>query len=61
MNAHQESAERPVSAETTGKRKLKPIDRRQMVLRQLDVERLIAADHPARGIWDLVGRLNLEP
>lgn len=31
-----------------------------MVLRAVDVETLIESDHPARSIWDLVGRLNLD-
>jgi len=35
------------------------IDRRQMVLRTIDVEALIDEDHSARSIWDLVGRLDL--
>lgn len=40
--------------------RLKFINRQQMVLRSVDVEQLIAEDHPARGIWELVGRLNLD-
>lgn len=35
------------------------MDRRQMVLRSVTVDRLIEADHPARAIWELVGRLDL--
>jgi transposase len=31
-----------------------------MTWQMLDVERLIEPDHPARAIWDLVGRLKLE-
>jgi transposase len=31
-----------------------------MVLRAVDVETLIEPEHPARSIWDLVGRLNLD-
>jgi transposase len=30
-----------------------------LVLRAIDVEHLIAADHPARAIWDFVGQLDL--
>ncbi len=30
-----------------------------MVMRAIDVERLIEEDHPARSIWELVGRLDL--
>jgi len=39
--------------------RLAAVDRRQMVLRAIEVERLIAEDHPARSIWALVGRLDL--
>ena len=40
--------------------RIKPIDRSQCLLRQVDVEALIEEDHPARGIWDLTGRLDLQ-
>lgn len=39
--------------------RLASIDRSQLVLRTVDVERLIEADHPVRSIWQLAGRLNL--
>ena len=39
--------------------RLASIDRRQLVLRTVDVEGLIDDDHSARSIWELVGRLNL--
>ncbi len=39
--------------------RLKPIDRRQMVLRAVEVERLVPEDHPVRAIWEFVGRLDL--
>ncbi|MCK6557041.1 IS5/IS1182 family transposase, partial [Candidatus Binatia bacterium] len=42
-----------------GSPRLKPINRRQLLLRPVDVERLIEEDHPARAIWELVGRLDL--
>lgn len=35
------------------------MDRRQILLRTVDVERLIDEDHSARAIWELVGRLDL--
>jgi transposase len=41
------------------RRRLKAIDRKQLVLRPVDVERLIEDDHPARAIWELVGQLDL--
>ena len=43
-----------------GSPRLKPINRRQLMLRPVDVEKLIEADHPARAIWELVGRLDLQ-
>jgi transposase len=36
-----------------------PVDRKQLRLEPLDVERLIDDDHPARKIWRLVERLDL--
>jgi len=39
--------------------RLVSVNRRQMVMRAIEVERLIEADHPARAIWELVGRLDL--
>jgi transposase len=37
------------------------VDRRQLTWRVIDVENLIEEDHPARAIWELVGRLDLSP
>jgi transposase len=42
-----------------GRPRLKPVERRQMVFRAVDVERLIEPDHPARAVWAFVGRLDL--
>ena len=39
--------------------RLAPVDRRQLVMRTMDVELLIEEDHSARSIWELVGRLDL--
>ena len=39
--------------------RLKRVNRQQMVLRAVDVEKLIEADHVARAIWELAGRLDL--
>lgn len=41
--------------------RFQPIDRTQLFLRTVDVESLIAEDHPARAIWIFVGRLDLSP
>ena len=38
----------------------KAINRQQLLLRPVDVEKLVGEDHPVRAIWELVGRLNLE-
>jgi transposase len=42
-----------------GRRRVKPVDRTQLSWQMLDVERLIEAEHPARAIWELVGRMDL--
>lgn len=43
-----------------GRPRVKAVDRSQLTWQMLDVERLIEAEHPARAIWDLVGRLKME-
>jgi transposase len=40
-------------------RLIRHVNRQQMSWRAVDVERLIAEDHPARGIWGLLGSLDL--
>src|SRR3989442_15148701 len=47
-----------MSPEERGVR-LKRVNRQQMVLRAVEVEKLIEADHVARAVWELVGRLDL--
>jgi transposase len=44
----------------SGKIKYKSVDRSQSSFQVLDYERLIEANHPARVIWELAGKLNLE-
>jgi transposase len=39
--------------------RLVAIDRRQLFLRAVDVEKLVEEDHCVRSIWELVGRLDL--
>ena len=41
--------------------RLASIDRSQLILRTVDVEKLIDDDHSARSIWELVGRMDLSP
>ncbi len=36
-----------------------PIDRQQVILEPLDIEQLIPDGHPARSIWEILGRLDL--
>src|SRR5258707_13976531 len=49
----------PAVAASPVQPRVKPVDRLQLTWQMLDVERLIEPDHPARAIWDLVGRLKL--
>ena len=49
-----------MSTNTSERRpRLVAVNRRQMVMRAVDGESLIEEDHPARSIWELVGRLDL--
>jgi transposase len=50
--------ERTVDVE--GRPRLKRVNRQQLLLRTVDVENLIPPEHPARAIWEFVGRLNLD-
>jgi len=40
--------------------RVKPVDRSQVVWRTVDVQELIAEDHPARAIWALTEKLDLK-
>lgn len=42
-----------------GKPRIRTADRRQLVFRAVDVEKLVASDHPVRAIWEFVGKLDL--
>jgi transposase len=55
----QPAAEHSVAEPEAPARKYIAINRQQMVMRSVDVEVLISADHKARGIWELVGKLDL--
>ena len=39
--------------------RVRVVNRQQMLMRPIDVDKLIEEDHPARAIWELVGRLDL--
>lgn len=43
-----------------GKPRYEAICREQLSWRYIDVERLIEADHPARAVWEFVGKLDLK-
>jgi transposase len=47
-------------SDSTPSPRLKTINRKQMLLRAVDIDQLIEPGHAARSIWDLVGRLNLD-
>ena len=49
----------PAPPEAPGEPRLQVLNRQQMAWRVVDVEQLIAEDHPARAIWQLVGKLDL--
>jgi len=48
-----------MSNEETAVPRLVAIDRRQLFLRTVDVEKLVEPEHCVRSIWELVGRLDL--
>src|SRR5260370_9821373 len=52
-----------MSEENTGRKEplIRYVNRKQMSWRAVDVEKLVGEDHPARAIWELVGRLDLRP
>ena len=39
--------------------RLKPINRKQLLLRPVDVERLVPEDNEVRAIWEFTGHLDL--
>src|SRR5437899_12405981 len=55
------SGARPAATPANSARpRVKAVSRCQLTWQTLDVERLIELEHPARAIWELSGRLNLE-
>ena len=44
---------------TGAKRRYETIDREQLCWRVIDVERLVGEEHPARAVWEFVGKLDL--
>ena len=52
-------AEGEIKRGMVGKPRYEVIDREQLSWRRVDVERLIGEEHPARAIWEFVGKLDL--
>lgn len=50
------------AGDSRGARKvrLKEVNRKQLLLRPVDIEALVAEDHPVRAIWEFVGKMDLE-
>src|SRR5512136_941908 len=51
----------PLKGEEQRPVRCKEINRQQLLLRPVEVEKLVDLGHPVRAIWELVGRFNLEP
>lgn len=45
--------------QNNSKPRFEPIDRNQVILEPLDIDGLIAPEHPARNVWEILGRLDL--
>ena len=54
-----EQPDQPQQAEPKGPPKLRSVNRQQTILATIDIEELIPANHKARAIWELVGKLDL--
>jgi len=50
----------PSRAERRRAARCKPVNRQQLMLRSVDVEKLVEEGHPVRAIWELVDRSDLE-
>jgi transposase len=59
MDSPNELGNRKAATRIAGKPRLRPIVREQLLMRTIDVEHLVAEDHPVRGIWAMVCRLDV--
>jgi transposase len=57
--AREETEAKKEAATRGAKPRYEAIDREQLCWRVVDVERLIGEEHPARAIWEFVGKLDL--
>jgi hypothetical protein len=56
-----ESESKIAGSPVKGKPRLVVPNRAQIELRPVDLESLLATDHPARGVWDFIESLDLSP
>jgi transposase len=61
VESQTEAQAKQESETRVGKPRYEVIDREQLCWRQIDIERLIGAEHPARAVWEFIGRLDLSP
>jgi transposase len=59
MRVDQEAAEGVAQDQEQLQPRFEHVNREQLVFRTVDVEQLIAAEHPARAIWEFMGRVDL--
>ncbi len=57
--SHTEAQAKQKSETSVGKARYEVIDRAQLCWRQIDIERLTGAEHPARAVWEFIGQLDL--
>lgn len=55
-----EQASEPAMTETNREVRLKLINRNQLLLRTVDIDKLVEDDHVVRAIWELTGQLDLK-
>jgi transposase len=61
VESQTEAQAKQESETRVGKPRYEVIDREQLCWRPIDIERLIGAEHPARAVWEFIGRLDLSP
>ena len=59
VESQTEAPAKQESEVSVGKPRYEVIDREQLCWRPIDIERLIGAEHPARAVWEFIGRLEL--
>jgi transposase len=61
VKSQTEAQAKQKSERSVSKPRYEVIDREQLCWRPIDIERLIGAEHPARAVWEFIGRLDLRP